>query len=175
MKRSFDERQDGKEEKETTLFVKGIIHRRISLPITLATGPRDLQDVLLETISRLVEGRCAKEGFIRPKSCHILTFSAGTLHADEVDYEVVFDCMICCPAVHAIIDCAVVEMTKPGIRAETIDKPSPIVVFIASEPFMLKKEFQDKMHKDATVRIRVVGQRYELNDMYISILGEIID
>ena len=47
-------------------------------------------------------------------------------------FEVVFECQVCCPVEGMHIDCIAEEITETaGIRAETVDKPSPVVVYVA--------------------------------------------
>jgi hypothetical protein len=74
-----------------------------------------------------------------------------------------------------LIQCVAKNITKAGIRAESADEsPSPIVVFITRDHnytmpyFSLIKE-NDKFNA------RVIGQRFELNDKYVSIIAEIVE
>ena len=60
-----------------------------------------------------------------------------------------------------------------GIRAETNDQPSPVVIFISRDhnynsPLFAKVQVNDE------IKVRVIGQRYELNDKYIAIIAEIV-
>ena len=73
-----------------------------------------------------------------------------------------------------LISCVAKNITKAGIRAEsTNDVPSPVVVFIAKDHHFNVPHFAEIQEGDK-INVRVIGQRFELNDKYISIIGELI-
>ena len=73
-----------------------------------------------------------------------------------------------------LINCVAKNITKAGIRAESdTDVPSPIVVFIAKDHHYSAPHFAEVKEGDK-LTVRVIGQRFELNDKYISIIGELI-
>jgi hypothetical protein len=73
-----------------------------------------------------------------------------------------------------LISCVAKNITKAGIRAESsTDSPSPIVVFIAKDHNYDNPAFSDVSEGDEFTA-RVIGQRFELNDKYISIIGELV-
>jgi hypothetical protein len=89
-------------------------------------------------------------------------------------FEVVFECDICFPVEGSLISCVAKNITKAGIRAESAsDVPSPIVVFIAKDHHYSSAYFSEIKEGDK-ITIRVIGQRFELNDKYISIIGELV-
>jgi len=59
------------------------------------------------------------------------------------------------------------------LRAEINETKSPVVVFIARDHHYKSKEFALLTEGD-DVNVRVIGIRYELNDEYISIIGELV-
>ena len=72
-----------------------------------------------------------------------------------------------------LISCIAKNITKAGIRAESADDvPSPIVVFIAKDHHYSMPNFADIKQGDK-LNVQVIGQRFELNDKYISIIGTI--
>ena len=95
------------------------------------------------------EGKCIVEGFVKRDSCKILTFSSGMVKANNVIFEVVFECQICCPVENMHIECVAKNITKAGIRAESsTESPSPIIVFITrdhqySNPYFLSIQEND--------------------------------
>ena len=73
-----------------------------------------------------------------------------------------------------LISCVAKNITKAGIRAESsTESPSPIVVFIAKDHNYDNPMFGDIKEGDEFTT-RVIGQRFELNDKYISIIGELV-
>ena len=73
-----------------------------------------------------------------------------------------------------LISCIAKNITKAGIRAESaVDVPSPIVVFVAKD-HNFNNSFFSEIKEGDKINIRVIGQRFELNDKFISIIGELV-
>jgi hypothetical protein len=73
-----------------------------------------------------------------------------------------------------LISCVAKNITKAGIRAESAnDVPSPVVVFIAKDHHYNISYFNEVKEGDK-ITVRVIGQRFELNDKYVSVIGELI-
>jgi len=74
-----------------------------------------------------------------------------------------------------LIPCVARNITKAGIRAESDEEsPSPIVVFIMRDQNYMNKYFTSIKENDKFI-VRVIGQRFELNDKYVSIIGEVVE
>ena len=165
-----------KKRKETriqTVYSRCLITRKVILPIT--TIGKNLTENIEENIKINFEGKCVVEGYIKPNSSKIITFSSGIIQrGNNVIFDVVFECDICYPVEGMLITCIAKNITKAGIRAESdVDVPSPIVVFIAKDHHYSVAHFAEVKEGDK-ITIRVIGQRFELNDKYISIIGELI-
>jgi DNA-directed RNA polymerase subunit E'/Rpb7 len=156
----------------SSIYSRSIINRTISLPITVIG--KNLKQVFEEYISFYYEGKCIVEGFIKPQSTKIITYSSGTIkRGNLVSFDIVFECQICFPVEGTIISCIVKTNTKAGITAESADeKPSPIIVFVARDHHYYSSQFNDVKEGDK-INVRVIGQRFELNDKFISIIGEL--
>ena len=73
-----------------------------------------------------------------------------------------------------IIECNAKNITKAGIKAEIDEDPTPLIIFLARDHHQNSKYFTS-VNVDEKIRIRVLGQRYELNDPYVSIIGELVE
>ena len=157
----------------SSIYSRSIISRSITLPIT-AIG-KNLNQVIEEYISFNYEGKCVVEGFIKPNSTKLITYSSGTIkRGNYVSFDIVFECELCFPVEGTIISCIAKTNTKAGITAESVDeKPTPIIVFIARDHHYSSSYFNEIKEGDK-INIKVIGQRFELNDKYISIIGELI-
>ena len=168
--------QVGKEGKklkrELGIFMPSMITKRISLPMSYIGS--NIKPVLEKIISTQIEGKCIVEGYIKPGSVKILTYSNGMINSDNVVFEVVFECLVCSPVEGMLINVIAKNITKAGIRAEYELQPSPIEVFIARD-HLYKSSYFASVKENDKIKIRVIGQRYELNDKYISIIAEIIE
>jgi len=162
-----------KEIKLTSIYSRSIITRTVVLPITVIGN--NLKQTLEEYISFHFEGKCVVEGFIKQKSSKILTYSSGVIKMGvNIIFDVVFECEICFPVEGTILSCITKNNTKAGITAESADEnPSPIIVFIARDHHYSNSQLSEIKEGDK-INVRVIGQRFELNDKYISIIGELI-
>ena len=95
--------------KNEGIFSKSLITRSIVLPITLIS--KNIHDIIETTIQSHYEGKCSVEGYIKVDSCKLITFSSGLVQANNVKFEVVFECMIACPVEGMRINCLVKNFT----------------------------------------------------------------
>ena len=162
-----------KVQRNQSVYSRCLINRKIVLPIT-SIG-KNLQEVIEENVKTNFEGKCLVEGYIKDNSSKIITYSSGIINrGNYISFEVVFECEVCFPVEGMNIQCVAKNVTKAGIRAESAsDVPSPIVVFVAKDHHFNVPHFSEIQEGDK-INIRVIGQRFELNDKYISIIGELI-
>ena len=155
-----------------SIYSRGIITRTIILPIN-SIG-RNIKENIEKNISANYEGKCIVEGFIKPGSSKIITYSSGLIQRGiNISFEVVFECEICFPVEGMLLHCIAKNITKAGIRAESADEnPSPIVVFIAKDHHYNVGYFSEIKEGDKFTA-SVIGQRFELNDKYISIIANL--
>ena len=93
----------------------------------------------------------------------------------NINFEVVFECQVCCPVEGMLIQCVAKNITKAGIRAESADeKPSPVVIFVTRDHHYMNQQFSSIQEGERFVA-RVIGQRYELNDKYVSVIAELVE
>ena len=156
-----------------TVYSRCMLTRKIVLPIS--TIGKTLKENIEENIKATFEGKCVVEGYVKPHSSKIITYSSGIIQGgNKVIFEVVFECDVCFPVEGMIIPCVAKNITKAGIRAESAnDVPSPIVVFLAKDHHFNSTHFAEIQEGDK-INIRVIGQRFELNDKYISIIAELV-
>jgi DNA-directed RNA polymerase subunit E'/Rpb7 len=155
-----------------TVYSPCQITKSILLPIT-AIG-KNLQQTLEQTIAKMVGGKCIVEGYVKPGSIKVLTFSSGIIKGENILFEVVFNCEVCYPVSGMNLNCIAKNITKAGIRAESADEqPSPFVLFIARDHFYASDYFNSIEENERFVA-RVIAQRFELNDKYVSIIAELV-
>jgi DNA-directed RNA polymerase subunit E'/Rpb7 len=155
------------------LYTKSLITRSVKLDINFIG--KNIITTLLQKIKDEYEGKCVVEGYIQPGSCVIKGYSSGLLKSNYVVYEVIFECLSCFPVQGMLIECVAINITKAGIRAEinTDKKPSPAVVFITRDHNYNIDEFS-KIKEGDIFMARVIGQRFELNDKFVSIIAKLI-
>ena len=135
----------------------------------------ELFNILEAKIKKLNEGKCIKEGYVKNNSVKLLTYSSGELFDNKILFECVFECLITNPVESTLIYCITKSITKVGVRAELIvdDETSPYIIFIARDHHYNNESFSQIKENDI-IQVRILGQRYELNDKFISIIAELI-
>jgi hypothetical protein len=145
-----------------------------NIPISINNIGNSIKETLEKAIAFQVEGKCIVEGYIKPNTVEIITFSSGLVNGSIVMFEVVFQCYVCSPVEGMHINCVAKHINKAGIRAEINESPSPVVIFIARDHNYTSPLFSQIKENDE-IKVRVIGQRFELNDKYISIIAELLE
>ena len=153
----------------TDIYSKSILTKKVDL--LLSEVGKHLEENLVSKLKSNYEGICNIDGYIKPDSIKLLTYSSGLVQANTIIFEVAFECELCAPTENSIVKAVVKNITKAGIRAEIINEndPTPLVIFIT----------RDYNFKDTDVEVgdsiftRIIGTRYELNDKYISVIAEL--
>ena len=160
-------------QKETkNVYSLSQITQTIMLPIN-AIG-KDLHQTIERTIGSIVEGKCIVEGFVKTGSVRVITYSSGVIKANNVVFDVVFECSVCFPVAGMLLNCVAKNITKAGVRAESSEEtPSPFVLFVARDHYYSSDYFNSIEEKEKFVA-RVIAQRFELNDKYVSIIAELV-
>jgi hypothetical protein len=148
------------------------ITKNIMLPIT-AIG-KNLLQTLENTITKMVGGKCIVEGYVKPDTIRVITFSSGIVKGENIIFDVVFNCEVCYPVSGMKLNCIAKNITKAGIKAESADEqPSPYILFVARDHYYANEYFNSIEENERFVA-RIIAQRFELNDKYISIIAELV-
>jgi len=157
------------------VYAKSMLTKKVVLLITELGN--NIKQILEEKLHALYENRCIAEGFIKPDSIKVITYSAGTIQQDKLHFQAVFECMLCNPVEGMTIrNCMVKTITKAGIHAEVITEENivPITVFVARDHHNLNRYF-NSVKENTGITVKVIGVRYELNDPYICVIAELIE
>ena len=172
MNTSKEKKEFKSKKREIGLYVKSLLNRKISIPFQYLG--KNIKDNLEKIIKKESEGKCIKEGYIKKDSSNIISYSSGVLKENLIYFDVVFECLICNPVEGMNIKCKSKNITQAGIRAVSLDDPSPVVIYISRDHHFNNNYF-NTVKEDEEITIRVIGQRFELNDEQISIVGELIE
>ena len=165
----FKKRRD----KLQTVYSRCLLTRKIVLPINFVG--KTLDETIENYIKNNFEGKCVVEGYVKRDSSKIIKYSSGIIErGNKIIFDVIFECDICLPVEGMIIPCLVKNVVKAGVRAEVANEvPSPVIVFVAKDHHYNINQFNDIQVGD-NINVRVIGQRFELNDKYVSVIGELI-
>ena len=158
-----------------TVYNKCQITKEIMLPITAVN--QNLFSTLESTISEMVCGKCIVDGYVKPGSIQIITYSSGILKHTTVLFNVVFTCEVCFPVAGMKLRCVVKGITKAGILAKSAesqetDTPSPFTLYVVRDHAFTSEVF-NTMRIGQEFIAKVIDQRFELNDECIYIIAEI--
>jgi hypothetical protein len=173
MKKSSKQSWRNKSEEIKNVYNKCQITKKIMLPIT-AIG-QNLLPTLETTISEMICGKCIVDGYVKPGSIQIISYTCGTLKNSKVLFDVVFNCDVCFPVAGMKLKCIAKNITKAGIRAESVEddgNPSPFILYIARDHSFTSDAF-NSMKVGQEFVAKVIDQRFELYDNYISIIAEL--
>jgi DNA-directed RNA polymerase subunit E'/Rpb7 len=156
------------------VYINSLLTQKVILSIT-EIGKNIKQNLEQKIISKN-EGRCISQGFIRPNSVKIVSYSSGLVQSENIEFQAVFECMVCNPVEGMIIECTVKTVTKAGIHAEVITENDivPVTVFIAKDHYATNAYFNSIKEND-NITVKVIGSRFELNDPYVCVIGQLID
>ena len=169
----FDKKKSSTPRKKDNIYNEMIINKTISLPMQKVGA--NLISNINESIENEISGKCIKEGFIKPNSIKIINYSNGVLEDNYINFQVVIECEVCCPVEGQILKCSVKNITKAGIKAEIQnDENNPLVIFVARDHNYLNKNFSN-LKENENIDVRVIGQRFELNDTQISVIASLVD
>ena len=168
----MDKRKQYKQKEVKNVYSRSLITMSISLPINVIG--KNLEQTIENTIISMVEGKCIVEGYVKKGSIKVITYSSGVVKGNMVIFEIVYECDICFPVAGMKLNCIAKNITKAGIRAESSEtEESPFVLFVARDHHFSNDYFNSIKEDDKFVA-KVIAQRFELNDKYISIIAEIV-
>ena len=153
-----------------SLYTESIIQEKIKIQFNKVSN--NMTRYFESYAEKKMERRCRNEGYIRSGSSSVISYSTGLLNSDSIIYNVVYSVDVCYPYESMEIECKIKNITKIGIRAVISEHNNPIVLFISRE-HNPDKDF-DQYKENDYIKVKVLGHRFELNDEYISVIGELI-
>lgn len=114
---------------------------------------------------------------MHPETCKIITHSSGTVSGSNIVFDIAFSCSVFAPAEGAILVCSVKSVTHAGILAgiNGVIKVDPVVVYVLREHHSGNTDdYFNSVKPGSVIRVKVIGQRFELNDKHVSVIGELL-
>ena len=154
---------------------------------------KNLNEKFIQYARKNIMGKCHKEGYISNNHIRIIDYSSALLEGNYVYFNVNYEFMICYPYEGMVISCKIQNITKIGVKGVLTenDEENPIVVFasrIHNESILSDVDEMDEENNEDEpeviktnsikinniMKVKVIGFRFEINDPYLSVLGEII-
>ena len=166
--------QMGPQRKIYGVYMKSLLDTKIILPI-VEVG-RNIKPNLETNIIAKFAGKCVAEGYVKPGSITIVSYSSGAVMGEFIEFHAVFECMVCLPVEGMLMECVCKTITKAGIHAQVVDEAGnmPITVFVARDHHHIDERF-NSAKENTKIVVRVIGIRYELNDPYICAIAKLLE
>lgn len=156
----------------TNIYFKSVLEKSIYMDLNNVNS--NLEKNILTILKENYEGKCTNDGYIKNDSINIITYSSGIIINGFIKFNIVFDCMICYPVEGMKLECVVKNITKAGLRCELNEDKSPLIIFVARDHHYKNQEFNNIGENDF-IKVKIIGQRFELNDVYISVISEFLE
>lgn len=135
----------------------------------------NINENLRNKIKAEVEGKCIREGYVKPGSVEIVNKSMGTMMMNHFNgtilYNVTYKCEVCDPKEGMIIECKVFNINKMGIVAYGAN--NALNILAAKQHHMEDENFSNIQENDI-IHVKVIGVRKEYQDSQISIIGKLV-
>jgi len=155
------------------VYIKSMLEKKVYIPITQIGN--NIEEVLTKKINNVFSGMCISEGFVKPDSAILIKHSSGIIQNEDIEFVVLFECMVAHPVEGQIIECTSKTITKAGIHAHVIDgEHIPVHVFIAKDHHTKDDHF-NSIKEDMSLKVKIIGIRFELNDPHICAIGKLLD
>ena len=157
------------------IFVENILSTNIQL--TPSEYNKDMDIIILEKLKNKVEGKCDKNGYIKPGSVEIISRSMGQLLQAQFNgystFKVWYKILTCNPVEGMIVKCSVLNRNKMGLFCELYNHdPSPLTIILAKQHHLKDDRYED-IKIGSSVDGQIVGIRVEYNDTQISCIGRL--
>lgn len=143
------------------------IKRTIKIPFIFN---KNIKNFILDYLKINMERKTIEEGYIIPNTCKITYIHIGRLMDEYIIYDYHFECEIFSVKENENCKVIVSSITLIGIRAILQEEDNPLMVFISKD---LIKNIED-YSINQIIDINVLAFRFQLNDPFISVIGEII-
>lgn len=155
---------------DNVLYVQSILS--VGLSVSFHQAGKNMDAYFLAYASEHLEGKCWKEGFVRPSSTKVFSYTAGLLNGTMIDYQVLYLVDVCFPYEGMEVECLVKHVNKIGICATVREKQNPMVLYVTREhnPDVLMEDYKPGQK----IKVKVLGHRFEQGDPSIVVLGELV-
>ena len=165
---------EGKDRKIYGVYMRSVLNMKVILSIT-EIGKTLKQNLESKIVSK-IGGKCISDGYIKPNSIKLVSYSSGAITSDAIEFHVIFECMVCMPVEGMLMECTCKTVTKAGLHANVIDDEGnkPVTVFIARDHHYIDDRFQS-IKENTRLTVKVIGIRFELNDLGICVIAKLTD
>jgi DNA-directed RNA polymerase subunit E'/Rpb7 len=156
----------------SNIYTERLIEKKVSINFNELT--KNVDDLLLKKLKNLYENKCNESGFIQKDSIVLLRRTNGYisqyLDLSNIQFDIIFKCMICNPSPNLIVSCKIIEIIKPGLIAELF----PLSIIIPSQLHTNKTLFSSLSIGD-DVTIKIMDSKFKKNEKEIQAVGLLVE
>ena len=156
----------------SNLYNERLIQKTLSLNFNEIT--KDLDKILLNKIKFLYENKCSESGFIKKDSIELIKRTNGYISQyydlANIQFNIIFKCLICNPAPELIVDCKIIEIIKPGLIVESF----PLSIIVPIQLHTNKKVFS-LLNIGDNVSIKIIDSKFKKFEKEIQAVGVLAD
>tara|TARA_B100001094_G_C17993457_1_gene701399 strand:- start:29 stop:538 length:510 start_codon:yes stop_codon:yes gene_type:complete len=156
---------------KNNIFYTQIMNEREQLEPNNIEG--DIDESLLKKISKKLEGKCSKFGYVQPGSIKILERSIGRIDSSHFSGNIIFDlkleALVCSPHQGDKIKCKVLGSNKMGIMCEA----KPLLICLSKLHHQDRLEEFGAITKNSLIDVEVICSKFELYDTEINVIGKL--
>ena len=122
----------------------------------------------------LYENKCNESGFIQKDSIELIRRTNGYISQyvdlSNIQFDIIFKCMICNPSPNLIVECKIIEIIKPGLIAELF----PLSIIIPTQLHTNKKLF-NSLNIGDDITVKIMDSKFKKNENEIQAVGLLVD
>ena len=75
---------DSRKKKKGSIYMKSIITKQVKVPFRMIG--QNIENLLLNEISNKIGGKCITEGYVKPDSIGLISYSSGNIEGEYVSF-----------------------------------------------------------------------------------------
>ena len=162
-----------------SIYCQNILNEKVDIKPNELSSKRDVMEIINNKLKKKIEGKCIKQGYVKKGSLQIINRSVGKIYdghfSGDIVYKIKFSVEVCNPPEGQIINCIIYNNNKMGIIAGIGEnsKDSPLMILLPRHHHQDKDIFRDVDVGDS-ITIEITGQKFELNDEKIHVVGSLL-
>ena len=147
-----------------------------NVPLT----PRDLsreaikvRDVLQRKLRSKLEGRCSRDGWVKPGTLSILSHSMGYVESGRFTGDIVYhtkcEGKVINPSADTLVEGEVIRKNKMGVYVNVVDAIR--IILPRDHPAHIGNDEYDSVNVGEKVTVMIKKSRFQVNDEYILSVG----
>ena len=156
----------------SSIYNERLIEKKVSINFNELT--KNVDELLLKKLKMLYENKCNESGFIQKDSIELIKRTNGYISQytdlSNIQFNIIFKCMICNPSPNLIVDCKIIEIIKPGLIAELF----PLSIIIPTQLHTNKKLF-NSLNIGDDITVKIMDSKFKKNENEIQAVGLLVD